>query len=145
MNPRSRHKQLLNRQSSRGSRPLNCINLFNFKQLLPDSQLAQPGTAPWISVELLQLTLAGDLAQFLSLSKRWQFLGHTHSYPMQIVLTLQTSKVTELWQFTPDTLLHLYSSSYVHCRVPPGGMSLFTPSARSYNETPSLGATKQWG
>lgn len=56
---------------------VKCINLFNFKRLLPGSQLVQPGTAPRISAELLQLTLAGDLAQFLNLSKRRQFFGRS--------------------------------------------------------------------
>lgn len=47
---------------------VKCINLFNFERLLPGSQLVHPGAAPRISTELLQLTPAGDLAQFLNLS-----------------------------------------------------------------------------
>lgn len=35
---------------------VKCINLFNFTQRLPGSQLVQPGTAAWISAELLQMT-----------------------------------------------------------------------------------------
>lgn len=68
---------------------VKCINLFNFSQRLPDSQLVQPGTAPWISAELLQLTRAGDLAQFLSLSE--PAILRALSCPMQIVTVGFTS------------------------------------------------------
>lgn len=68
---------------------VKCINLFNFTRRLPDSQLVQPGTAPWISAELLQLTRAGDLAQFHNLSEL--AILRALSCPMQIVIMGFTS------------------------------------------------------
>lgn len=68
---------------------VKCINLFNFTQRLPGSQLVQPGTAAWISAELLQMTWAGDLAQFLNLSE--PAILRAPSCPLQIVIVGFTS------------------------------------------------------